>query len=545
MLVEAIVLRGRVLFTALLTLVFCVTAVFPVAAVPPSAKDLVLAAVNNFDLGMNEGFYKKSTGEGTLEVTRFEGSLKETVGDYTGAALRYSAQMDDSRNAIKISYDLNAKDIVRAGDIYLYEDKLILTKDFFLLLQDFGVDVFQDSGVSLEEVPAYLYLADPQLETTWEQLADYQEGKLPAEFTELLAFFVKAVPDECFRLSPTKVTMEIDQDGLVDTIVNLLTNVKNESEWVAETLLGANEYTFEQMGMDPEEAKREMAAQLRNMTVPSREEVAAVMSLVEVRDFSFEYSLLPGGPKNFNMDLGFAAPDGSISGSLAFAVDAAGMKDDLKGTYRLAAGFSAADGPNIAVVYDGAYNYTDTVAIAKGSIDVTAKDNATGELLLDLGLADSSVTEVDPDLVLSVPELTAKNSLDISELIPAGGVTIEEVNRETEFIRDVVVNGVTIEGKSKMGKDGQIVVPARAVLEQMGYQVEWVSPDKLRVISDPWEFTLFMNKNTYLVGDLEKELYSPPYLEAGKALIPLGFLASEEVGAVIDLSDSLVITNQL
>ena len=141
--------------------------------------------------------------------------------------------------------------------------------------------------------------------------------------------------------------IQLDQDGLVNTIINLLTKMNNESERFAEIMVGANRHSFEQMGMDPEEMKREMADSMKDMPVPTREEVQAVMSLVEVKDFTFEYSLLPGGPKKFNVDLGFNAPDDSAKGSLAFSMDMAGKQNNLQGSYRLAGGFSAVDGPGI------------------------------------------------------------------------------------------------------------------------------------------------------------------------------------------------------
>lgn len=516
------------MFTVMLTLVFCLTAVFPVAAAPPGAKDLVLAAVHNFDMGMDPGFYEKSEGKGAFEVTRFGGAAKDAVGDLTGAAVEYSAAMDTARDAMKMSFDLQAGDIARQADIYMVADKLILTKGFFLLLQDLGADVFAEVDPAITEVPEFMYWADPQFATIWEQMADYKNGKLPAQYAEWLAFFVEAVPAECFTLSPTKVTMRLDEDGLTDTAVNLLAKVKNESERVAELLLAPNRATFEQMGLDPEDVKQEMIIGMEKTPLLSRDEVKAAMGVVDIKDFSLTYSLLPGGPKALNVDLGFTAPDGSMGGSFVFTADAAGTKENLEGTYRMAASFSAADGPDVAAAFDGKVNYKGKKAYSESTIDVTAKDNATGELLLDLGLAESSVTEVKPGLKLKVPALTAENSLDLTHIIPITGSALAAPGEPGA----VVINGVTVEG-AKMGKDGQFMVPARVALEPMGYTVHWVPPNTLRVLGDAIEFTLTMDQKGYLMDGVKKELYAAPCLDDGTAMVPLGFLASEEIGADI------------
>lgn len=540
---EALILKGRVLFTALLILVFCLTAVFPVGAVQPTAKDLVLVAIKNFDLGINKGFYEKSTGEANLEVTRFSGSLQEKLGDYSGAKIRFVTQLDDSNKAIKLSYDTDIKGVAHDGDIYLIDDKVILTKDIFNLLQEFGFDPFENRNVSLAEAPEYLYLVDPQFKAVWEQMASYQSQQLPEEYIELLLFMVEAIPDEYFTLSPSKVTIQLDQDGFEETIVNLLTKMKNESDRFAEIIISGNQYSFEQMGIDPAEMKREMASGMENMTVPTREEIRAITSLIEVKDFTFEHSLLPGGPKRFNVDIGFNAPDSSVNGSFNIAVDVAGKQDNLEGSYRMAGKYNDINGPKIDIAYDSKFSYADTVAHSDMIVNVTARDNTTGELMLDLGLVSDSVSRINTSLVLNVPELTSNNSLDITEFIPTPGTSVT-VEQPAELNLNLVVNGVNIEAKPGIGKQGELAVPARAVLEQLGYQVEWVEPNEIQVTSDDKAISLFVNQNSLTVnGEEKRSLTTSPYLEAGNAMVPLSFI-TDQLGAKLDFVErNIVITN--
>ena len=534
-------MKRRALITALLILVFCLTAVFPIGAAQPTAKDLVLSAVKNMDLGINKGFYEKSKGEANLEITKFSGSLKDELGDYSGAKLRFFVELDDSQDAMKLSYATDINDIARDGDIYLQDDKVILTKDFFYLLQDFGLDVFEENNVSPAEVPEYLYLVNPQLRSTWEQMASYQNQQLPEEYTELLLFMVEAIPDEYFSLSPSKVTIEFDKDGLVDTIVNLLTKLTNESERAAEILVNLNQSSFEQMGMDPEEIKQEMVSSMENMTVPTREEIQAITSFIELNDFTFEYSLIPGGPKSFDVDMGFNTPDGSVNGDFNIAVDITGKQDNLESSYRMAGKFNDTNGMAIDFSCDSDSRYTDTVGTSDMIINVTAKDNKTGELALDLGLAGDSVSEIDTGLVLDLPELTPENSLDLMEFIPTPErqVTVE---RPKEMDLSLKVNGVALEAKPATGKQGEMMVPARAALEQLGYKVMWVEPNELQILNDDKTISMYMDQNRFTVNGVENVITTPPGMKAGGAMIPLSFIATE-LGAEIRFEGNVLIIN--
>ncbi|MTI84949.1 MAG: copper amine oxidase N-terminal domain-containing protein [Firmicutes bacterium] len=522
----------RKLITTLLTLVFCLTAVFPIAAAQPTAKDLVLAAAKNIDLGINEGFYEKSKGDGNFEITKFNGSLKEELGDLSGAQFGFYVEYDDSQNAMKLSYDTDIKDIVRDGDIYLQDDQVILTKDFFYLLQDFGFDVFEEINVSPSDVPEYLYLDNPQLRTTWEQMASYQNQQLPEEYTELLLFIVEAIPDEYFSLSTSKVTIKLDKAGLEETIVNLMTKMANESERVADIVISLNKYNFEQMGMDREEVKQELVSGMEGMTVPTREQVQAITSFIELNDFTFEYALKPGGPKSFNVDMDFnipqssITPDAYVNGSLNFAMDIEGKQDNLESSYRLGCQFNNPNGLAVDLTYGANSSYTDTVGLSDMAIDVTSKDNKTGELILDLALTGDSVTEIDTGLVLNVPELTPENSLDLTEFVPTTGASVAiEAPRERDL--SLVVNGVALEAKPAAGNHGEIMVPARAALEQLGCQVVWIEPNELQVFTGKKTISLFMDQNSFTVNDIEKNLNTAPGLEAGSAMLPLSFITTE------------------
>lgn len=533
-------MKGRVLFTALLALIFCFTAVLPLAAVqPPTAKELVLNAIKNVELELDPGFYEKSTGETNLKVTRFGGSLQK-LGDFTGSKMKLYMEFDNSIKAMKMSYNTAIKGMVHDGDIYLKEDKVILSKEFFSLLQDFGLDLFEELDITLEQAPEYIYLVDPQIKSVWEQMADFQNQQLPEEYKELLLFIVEAIPSDNFSLSPTKVTIQLDQDGLVDTIVNLATKMTLESERAADILLSANQYQFKQMGMNIEDMKREMVSSFEAMPVPAREEVEAIVSLIEINDFTYEYSILPGGPQNFNLDLAFNAPDGSTNGSFGISVDMKGKQENLEGSYRIAGKYNDSNGTAVDFACDGNFNYAGPVYRSDMILDVTAKDNITGELMLDFGLTSDSTSQVDTNLIMDVPELTSENSLDVTGLIPTGYSAI--MPAPTEFDFGLMVNGAVLEAKASVGEQGEMMLPARAVLEQLGCSINWVAPDELQIARDDKIISMFIGQNQYTVNDQKQELITSPILESGRAMIPLSFIVAE-LGVEMKFEGNVIVIN--
>lgn len=538
-------MRRKILLNVVLALVLCFSVVFATSAAQPTAKDLVVAGIKNFDLGVNKGFYEKSQGVTSMKITEFDGSLTKELGHIKGASIDLLSQLDASNNVIKINYTTDIAGSEHNGDIYLKDDKVILTKDIFFLLKEFGVDAFKNNPTSLEQSSEYLYLSNEQLKSVWEQMISYQNQQLPEEYKELLLFLVEAIPDQYFSLSTSKVTLQLDQNGLEDVIYNLLTKVKDEKERVADIIVNLNKYNFEQMGISPEQMKQEIISSIDSMPVISREQIKLVGSFVEVKDFIYEAALLPGGPKKFNMDLGFKAPDGSADGQLAIIVDSVGTKDNLEGSYSISGNFNAPTGPQFDFSLDSLYSYETEAAYSDITVKASAKDNTTGELLLNFGATANSTTKVDYNLVVNAPELNAANSTDITSLIPEQKqvekqVVTPPVTEDTGLI--VVVNGNILETDVKPSiKDGEhIIVPARAVLEALGSEVKWIEPDEMHITAGDKTFLIFINENSYKANELEKTLSVPAYLETGYTMIPASFIV-EELGAAIELVNGAVV----
>ncbi|WP_066634048.1 copper amine oxidase N-terminal domain-containing protein [Desulfolucanica intricata] len=526
-------MKKKNLLIVAIALLFCFSIVFATGAAQPAAKDLVLAKIKDFKFEVDKGFYEKSLDESHFTITKFDGSVKNNLGDYAGTKIDLLSYMDIPNNTIKIDYVTNIKGQAHKGEVYLAGDKIILTKDILNLLKELGLDVFKDNPV-LEQSPQYLYIADAQLKSIWEQIAGYQNQQLPEEYKELLLFLVEAIPDKYFSISPGKVTLKLDQEGLVDVAANLLEKVKNEPERVADILVGLNKYNTSLAGApSPEEMKNQIISGIKSTTFPTREELQIISNFVEIKDFIYEASLLPGGAKKFNMDINIKTPGNTAGGQFLVTVNSKGNQDNLEGSFIIKGNYTDPKGPEFALDISSKYNYRGPIANAGTNVFVKAKDNATGELLLDLGVIGNSVTKVDNSLVLNAPELTADNSLDITTLIRNAGAANGELN--------LIVNDNNIDTPAKPSvKEGQMMLPLRAVAEALGYEVQWIDPNEVRITGGDNLIILLINEKSYQVNGVEKTIDIPAYLNEGFTMAPISFI-STELGAKVEFASGAVI----
>jgi len=155
--------------------------------------------------------------------------------------------------------------------------------------------------------------------------------------------------------------------------------------------------------------------------------------------------------------------------------------------------------------------------------------------LLNFAATAKSTTEVKQNLTLNAPDLNDVNSIDITSLL-----TPEMTPDEAGFI--VVANGNVLdtEVSPAMKETGEIMVPARAVLEALGCEVKWVAPNEVHITAGEKLILIFINESNYQVNGLEKTLSVPAYLEKDFTMIPVSFLV-EELGAEVEFARGVVI----
>lgn len=530
-------MKRKTLLCMALTLVLCFSVVFVTSAAQTSAKDLILAGIKNFDPGVNKAFYEKSQDVTNIKISEFDGSLTKDAGPVKGASIDLISQLDAANNTIKISYTTDLTGNRNSGSIYLHDDKVIFTKDLFFLLKEFGLDLFKDHPELLEQNYEYLYVADKQLKSVWEQMAGYQNQQLPEEYKEILLFLVEAIPDQYFSLSNGKVTLALDQNGLEDSIYNLLVKIKAEKERAADIVINLNKGNFEQMGIAPAQMKQEIITSIDTMPVITPEEIKLISSFLEVKDLTYEAAVLPGGAKSFNMDLGFKIPDDSVEGQFAVVVESIGAKDDLEVAYSASGSFNAPNGPKVDFLLDSLTDYKAEAAYEDTTFKAVAIDNTTGELLLNFGATAKSSTKVEHNLRIDVPSLNDANSIDITYLLtPDSTVTGDELI--------LVINGNSLEAEvnPSFNHHGEIMVPARAVAEALGCEVAWHAPDKVQITTGDKTIFVFINQANYQVNGVEKTLSAPAFLEKDYTMLPGSFFVEELEANVEIVYGTVVIT---
>ena len=124
--------------------------------------------------------------------------------------------------------------------------------------------------------------------------------------------------------------------------------------------------------------------------------------------------------------------------------------------------------------------------------------------------------------------------------IPTSGAIAEPPG---ELGLNLVVNGVNIGEKPKLASQGEMMLPARAVLEQLGYEIEWVEPDEIQVMSEDQVISLFIKQTSFTVNGAEKNLTVAPYTEEGRAMVPLSFVISEMDVKLEFVERNMVLTN--
>lgn len=523
-------LRRKSLITVTLTLVLCLSFAL-VSFALPNAKELVLDQVKQLTLNVDPGYYEKAESTGYLEIKKFDGTVKEEIGDLKGFKVDLTAQVDTPANAMKMNFATNVAGQPHQADIYLADDKMIFTKDLLNIIKSIGAQLDDIEGLGdLDALPTYLYLQDNQLKNIWQQMAVYQKQQYPEEFKDLLVFAVEAIPTKCFTVTNSKVIVKLNQKDFEETVYNLAAKVKDEPERFADIIVALNAYNST-IASSPEEMKAEILAGLEEMTLPTKAELAEMGKFVDV-NMVMESSLVPGGKKSFDFTIDIKAPEDFVKGKVVFKTDFTGKDTDMKGSSLLTADVNVKTGPKVNFEFKSNFDYQGPKGKSDMTINVKAQDNATKELYCDISLFGATTDVVKPDLTIDVPQLTEENSVDLATLMPKVEIP--------EYV-DVMVNGEYLESDVwPYIKDGRTMVPVRAVAEALECTVEWMEPNEVRIISGDNIIKMYIGQTNYSVNGVEKQLDVTPFIEDGSTMVPVRFIA-EALGATVELVDEYTV----
>ena len=80
------------------------------------------------------------------------------------------------------------------------------------------------------------------------------------------------------------------------------------------------------------------------------------------------------------------------------------------------------------------------------------------------------------------------------------------------------------------------MVPVRGLAEALGFEVEWIDPNKISIRQAGLSIGMFVNERQYTVNGNKKILDIPPVVKGSRVVVPLRFIA-EELGCRVQYND--------
>lgn len=519
----------------LLCLVLCLGIAYSAnAETQLTAKQLLLGKIQSTDFGLQNELYNNSSGTASYEIKTLSGmfiSGIEPLKTLEGTELKLDYKLNSPEKKLESNYDLVLNKNTYKGNLFIDNNKLILSSEVLSLIKTIDPN-FSMGGK--KDLPQYVYFSDQEIAKMWENIIKSKGQSLPPGSKELLVFFFEAVPDKYFSTSLVnqKVSLSINQNGFEDVLLSVMQKIKNEKERFA-TLVANCAVAFDST-QNPEIIKKEILSGLEesinNGSFPdSQEKIQKLLAgMVTLDELTYESSLLPSGQSRFLMAVNFG-DDSKLAGKITLDTNLTGSKDSLSGTYVL--NLTAKENVQRIKVdgqVNGQFKQTGVDAKSDGLIKVSVKDFSGTSTLLDFALQVNSDAKVDKNVRINIPALTDSNSLNIEKNI--------------KNIPEVLVDGkpvvFDVEPFTIMKKDGnRIMVPLRSLAEALGSEVTWVEPDQINISRGDTSMTMYVNKRSYTVNGIEKQLDMPPFIKSGKrTMIPIRVVA-EELGCRVEYDE--------
>jgi hypothetical protein len=520
--------RTKYLLLALVVIV-CFGVVFSASAASQlTAKQIMLDRLQSADFIPTGDINKNSSGTAYYQVKTLNGMLAssiEPVAKMAGADLKMDYKLDSPENKMEMHYFVNYAGGQYYGSMFMDQGKMILTTDILTLLNNINGGIIPAGKV----LPPYAYTADQSISAMWGNINKGQY--IPPEFKDLMVFFVEAVPDEYFSVSLTdqQISFVLDQEGFEKVTLAVLTKVSKERERFASIL----ESYFVSSGQ-PDAAKMMKKDFLEGIEQSVSDgsypddiaEVKKMMAgIIVLKELRYEASILSPGKNSLNMtmDLGGGT---DFNGQVVLQSDFTSGKDLLSGTYTMDIKANAgAEQMNVDGRISGEFNQTATASKSHDTFKFIVKDQSTGTAMLDLLIEGNSDAKADQNVQVSIPLLTADNSVQLEKLMNNPPVTM---NNTPVILLDGVQVTFDVDPYIAQVEGGsRILVPLRNLAEALGCEVGWVNPDQINITRGGSVIKMYINKTGYLVDGVEKQLDAPPFIMGSRTMVPLRFVAQE------------------
>ncbi|MFZ5642184.1 MAG: copper amine oxidase N-terminal domain-containing protein [Bacillota bacterium] len=506
-----------------------------------SPKDQLLERIKKSNFNYMD-ITKGSLGTFNIELKELSG--RETVGipaDLTkGAKLGVDYKINSSQKKAELNITAEYGKEELRGSFYVDGDKLIIPKDVAELLAAF--DPTMANMEQLKDVKQYLYSSSKkESEEFWKAMQNSDPQKFIPVYREFAVFFIEAVPDKYFSLSPSgdMVVLSIDENGIKDIFLSLIIKVIKDPErfenLVADAIIAADP------SKDREEIKKELGSITdlgidKNKLSEQSPELKELMSElkfdnIKVEKFVAEFSVNPSGEDRFSAAVAFNFPE--FSGRVDITTAMSGNRESaVKSSYSL--GISGKNSANsISGFFKGEYSQTGGVIKEKDLLELNVKDLDGNTELRGVLQLTADIKE-DRDIRVNVPVLTESNSTDMDKLIAK--------NKPPKIGTDSV--GVLLNGQPVLFdvppylKDGKrVMVPVRSLSESMGFDVSWTEPNRIGISRDDLSIVMYVNERTYTVNGEKRWMDIPPVIKNGRNMVPVRFIV-EEMGCEVEYDDA-------
>ncbi|MFA7468826.1 MAG: copper amine oxidase N-terminal domain-containing protein [Desulfotomaculaceae bacterium] len=542
-------MKSKTLLISVLAIILCFSFTFATLAATTSPKDLVLTGIENMDLDFSQKFYNQSSGNITYTVNRFGGNSLKEVNIPGGTTLDCDFKLDvpGKKSAIDLVLKYNNK--TYPGQMFLSEDKLIFTKSFVAAIKELAPQ--SDIG-NLSQYPEYLYFSNPIMTQVWTTMLDYPNAKITEETKDLIKFFVEAIPAEYFSTAGNTVTLELDQNGLEDAVYAILQKVKNEKTRFAEIVvtLATTYDTTGTMG-NPQHMKAEIIKGIdeavNSGSWPTKEQIQMISSFIQVKQFKYQSSIIPGGQKNFDAIIALQ-PQTGFTGQIDITSESKGKTDNLTGIYKFKLSFTEPGGTSVNGAFEGDVTIKDDKITQGLVLSATAK-KATGVVEFDVAISGQSTQQVEDGMVVNIPVLTSSNSLNIDEYMnksyaiiggSSGPTTIEVVSRGNTPI--FVNSRIVVTDAEPFMQNGRMMVPVRFISESLNAEVRWIDPNVIRIIRGNQVISMFAGETSYILDGQQAQMDTVPVVKDGRTFVPVRFVA-EALNCDVNYTDNKVYIN--
>lgn len=522
-------------FLLALTVIVCFGVVFSASAADQlTAKQIMLNRLQSADFIPTGDINKTSTGTAYYQVKALSGALASSfapVAKMAGADLKMDYKLDSPENKMSLSYNVNYDNNKYNGSMFIDNGKLILTTDILSLLNKIQSGTIPEGKALLP----YAYTSNQGMSSMWGNINKGQY--VQPELKNLMVFFVEAVPDKYFSVSLTdqKISFNLDQDGFEDVTLAVLNKVANEKETFAALVAEYFAAAGQQQAADV--IKKDLLAgieqSINDGSYPDTpDEVKKMMAgVIVLEELKYEASLIPQGQNSLNMIMNLGGGP-EFSGQMVLKSDFTSSKELLSGTYTFDVSGNASE-PKMSLdgQMKGVFNQTGTDSKSNETIRLNVKDSSSGSVMLDLLIEGYANARADQNVQVSIPVLTAENSIDLEKLMNNNPVS----SNNTPVI---LLNGMPVAFDVNpyivnLETGSRILVPLRNLAEALGCEVGWVNPDQINIMLGETTINMFINKTGYMVDGVEKQLDAPPFIMEDRAMVPLRFVA-EELGCTVE-----------